>query len=78
MARQRIRYYLYCFPKEGDDLVAEFSLEGINLVLVRKLLGLPQDHPLVDSYPVGPQAAIYLQRFVPEKIDLNRYDLTSL
>jgi hypothetical protein len=62
------------FEKNGDDLVAEFELEGIKLKALQRLFHRPSNDPMYLCYPVSKHHAKYLQKYVSEKIDVESYD----
>ncbi len=62
------------FQKEGDDLLDEVELKGIELNVLQSLFNRPLDDPMYLCYPVSKTQAKSLQKYVNEKIDLASYD----
>ena len=62
------------YEKDGDLLVGESILTGINLITLKQLFGLLPDDPMAYVYPVNESHIDYLQEFTSHKINLNKYD----
>jgi hypothetical protein len=67
-------WFLEAFEKEGDELVYDEPLIGIDTERLRQLFGIPTDDPMYDTYPVTDDAAGVLEGHVDRPILLDRYD----
>jgi hypothetical protein len=62
------------YSKGGDFPAGKHRLEGIRVSELQSMFGIAPENPMYDVYPVGPDQARHLQRFVKEAIDLEKYD----
>jgi len=62
------------YSKTDEALAGERVLAGLDLSSLQRLFGTAGDDSMFDSYPVGPEEAAVLGRFVPEPLDLLRFD----
>ncbi len=67
-------WVLHAYQKDGDDLVEESPLAGIDLAVLQDLFGEPQDNPMYDAYPVRQAQAKRLQSYTGRTLDLQAYD----
>jgi len=73
-ATPRVSWMLHAYQKEGDALVDEWPLPGINAATLQDLFEQSQDNPMYDGYLVGEAQAGHLQAYVDHTIDLQAYD----
>lgn len=65
---------LHAYQKEGDALVDEWPLPGINAATLQDLFEQPRDNPMYDGYLVEEAQAERLQPYLTAPIDLQAYD----
>ena len=73
-SEEEVMRILTKFQKDGDDLLDEFELNGVELQELRASFQRPADDPMYLCYPVSKVQPQYLQRYVSEKIDVEAYD----
>lgn len=68
-------WWLLAFEKEGERLVREVELPGVDLALVRMLWpGISDDDLLKNSCVVDAAKAPAIEALSPELLDLDRYE----
>jgi len=67
-------WFLRVFAKQGSRLIGEFPMQQINVGILRQLLNRPEGDPMHCVYPVSPQMAETLSKFVEHDLDLEKYD----
>jgi hypothetical protein len=70
----RVRRVLSWFKKDDDRLVGVVPLVGVRTNFLRRLLGLSQDEPMYDSFPLTPRQLTRLAPHVKTALDPEQYD----
>lgn len=63
-----------CFEKQGNRLLKEIPLKGIELARLQEIFGVPADDPMYDVWDIDSRRAEQLEPYLPEKLDLEQYD----
>ncbi len=69
-----IRRVLRMYEKDGEKVVGEYELQGVNVAVLRQLFGESADNPMYDCYPVAGSQAEYFENIIKERIDAQLYD----
>lgn len=69
-----VTWVLHAYRKEGDDLVEERPLAGMDVTTLQGVFDQPRDNPMYDAYPVHEAQAKRLQSYVEYPINLRAYD----
>jgi len=72
--RYRIERTLDYFEKGDDELAGQLPLEGVELGFLQDLFGIPNDDPMYEVFPIGPDQAEALRPFISGDLDLSRFD----
>jgi len=70
----RVERILSAFPRDADELVGEWPLEGIELGELQTMFNRPAEDPMYDEFEVEPQHLARLERAVGKKLDLTRFE----
>ena len=63
-----------CFQKDNDDFVKEIPLETVTLAELQRIFHVPHEDPMYDCYLIENEHLPQLKPFVPETIELGRFD----
>ena len=67
-------WVISAYEKHGDRLVREHSLADVDVAMLRRLWGRPDDDPMYDSYPVDGTIADAMAEHVAEPMELDQFD----
>jgi hypothetical protein len=67
-------WVISAYEKDGDQLINEHSLGDVDVAVLRRLWGRPDDDPMYDSYPVTPAMADQMADYVGEPLRLDDFD----
>lgn len=68
------RRCICCFDKQTGELVKEIPFSGITLRDLQRIFEVPTDDEMIEVFDITASHAKQLQKFLPEQLDLNRYD----
>jgi hypothetical protein len=67
-------WVLSAFEKDGDWMVEQLPLRGVDVDALRQLFHQPSDDPMYYTYPVSSDIADALADYVEGRIDMGKYD----
>ena len=68
-----MKQYIYCFEKEGDELIKVIELPELELSVMQELFNINSDNPMYDSYPIGPYEVPFFQPLVDGNFDFSEF-----
>lgn len=63
-----------CFDKRTEELIKEIPFVGITLRDLQEIFGMPEDDEMIEVFDITPRHAQRLQKFLPEPLELDKYD----
>ncbi|WP_419905012.1 DUF7683 domain-containing protein [Kiloniella sp.] len=68
-----MKQYIYCFEKEGDDLIKIIELPKLELSIMQELFNIKPENPMYDSYPIGPKEIFFFKPMVDKDFDFSEF-----
>ena len=74
MCPRQLQRVLRGYARHGDSLAVELPVNQAEVNVLQRALGLPEDDPMYDCYPVGADQLRALQPYINDWADLEGYD----
>lgn len=67
-------WYLSCYDKTTEQIAAEYKLPSFNADKWREIAGISPEGDMLGAYEVRPEHFEFVQQYLPESVDLAKYN----